>query len=50
LIGPSFRMKNERCQDLLLPALIASAATISARLGHQDFRSQTLPREKLSNA
>lgn len=38
LIGPSFRMPDERTKQQLLPALKAAGETISAKLGHLDFQ------------
>lgn len=37
LVGPSFRMNEERCRNQLIPATISAGKTISARLGYLDF-------------
>lgn len=37
MIGPSFRMGEERCKKQLLPAIKTAGEMISARLGHLDY-------------
>ena len=37
VVGPSFRMGEERSKKQLLPAVIAAGEMISARLGHLDY-------------